>query len=126
MSLIEEILEKMPSDAMIASHSYEGANIVVYTKNKKFFKHGGDTIRSIVDEVKKRIDLRADSSIRMDAEEAEKQVKKILPKDADVVNIFLEPARSLITIEAKNPGKAIGKEGSNLKKIKEKTIIILS
>jgi KH/beta-lactamase-domain protein len=121
MAIIDEILEKLPSDAMIANHSYEGANIVLYTKNKKFFKHGGDSIRALVDEFKKRIDLRADSSIRMDVETAEKEVKKILPKNAEVEDIILEPARALITIEAKNPGKAIGKSGSNLKKIKEKT-----
>ncbi len=122
MTLIDEILEKLPSDAMIASHSYEGANIVLYTKNKKFFEHGGDTIRNLVDEFKKRIDLRADSSIRMNAEEVEKEVRGILPESAQINDIILEPARALITIEAKNPGKAIGKEGSHLKKIKERTL----
>ncbi len=120
--IIDKILEKLPDDANIASHSYEGANIVLYTKNKKFFRQGGDIIHCVVDEFKKRIDLRADSSIRMDVEATEKEVRKILPKKAEVTDIILEPARSLITIEAKNPGEAIGKSGANLRKIKEKTL----
>jgi len=121
-TVIEQILEKLPVDARVASHSYEGANIVLYTKSEKFFKHGGDIIRHLVDEVKKRIDLRADSSIRMDEEAAKKLVEKTIPKSAEVTNILLEPARSLITIEAKQPGDAIGKSGAVLKEIKEKTL----
>ena len=120
-NVIEQILEKLPSDAKVGSHSYEGANIVLYTKNGSFFKHGGDIIRHVVDEVKKRIDLRADSSLRMPEEEAKKFVEKIMPKDAEVTNIFLESARSVITIEAKQPGNAIGKNGAILKEIKERT-----
>ena len=72
MGLIQNILEKIPQDAMISSHSYEGANIILYTKNKKFFLHGSDIIRHLVEEFKKRIELRADQSILMDAEKAKK------------------------------------------------------
>lgn len=121
VNVIEQVLEKLPSDAKIASHSYEGANIVLYTKSTSFFNHGGDIIRNLVSEVKKRIDLRADSSIRMEDEAAKKFVEKMMPKDAEVTAVLLEPARSLMTIEAKNPGDAIGKNGAVLKTIKEKT-----
>ncbi len=120
-TVIEQILEKMPPDARIANHSYEGANIVVYTKSKSFFEHGGDTIRYMVDEFKKRIDLRADSSIRTDEESTLKFIEKTMPKDAEITNVLFEPARSLVTIESKMPGKAIGKEGENLKAIRSKT-----
>ena len=121
VNVIEQILDKLPSDAKIASHSYEGANIVLYTKSASFFKHGGDIIRHLVDEVKKRIDLRADSSLRMNEEAANAFVEKMMPKNAEVTNILLESARSLITIEAKQPGNAIGKGGAILKEIKDKT-----
>jgi uncharacterized protein len=121
MTILDQILEKVPHDAMIASTGYEGANIILYTKNKSFLMHGGDIIRRLVEDFKKRIELRADSSIRMDAEATLEHVNKTMPKDADVTNVFLEPARSLIIIESKNPGRAIGKDGDNLKQIKEKT-----
>jgi uncharacterized protein len=121
MTIIDQILEKVPRDAMITSTAYEGANIILYTKNKSFLIHGGDIIRRLVEDFKKRIELRADSAIRMDPDTTLAFVNKSMPKDADVVNVFLEPARSLIMIESKNPGRAIGKDGENLKAIKEKT-----
>jgi uncharacterized protein len=121
MNVIEQILEKVPRDAMIANTSYEGANIILYTKNKRFLMHGGDIVRRLVEDFKKRIELRADSSVRMAPEETLAFVKTSMPEDADVTNIVLESARSLVIIESKNPGRAIGKDGENLKRIKEKT-----
>src|SRR3990167_8066216 len=121
MTVLNDILNKLPADAAIESTSYEGANIVIYTKNKTFFAQGGDIIRALVSEVKKRIDLRADGSLRMGTKEAEKLVREIIPKEADIHQILFEPARSLLTIEVKKPGLAIGKDGDNLKKIKEET-----
>ena len=121
MTVIEKILEKVPRDAMIANTSYEGANIILYTKNKRFYLHGSDIVRRLVEDFKKRIELRSDSSIRMDPEATLEFVKKTMPKEADITNVFLEPARGLVIIESKNPGRAIGKDGENLKNIKEKT-----
>ncbi len=121
MTVLSDILNKLPSDASIESTSYEGANIVIYTKNKTFFTQGSDIVRALVNEFKKRIDLRADSSIRMDAKAAEKFIRETIPEDAEISQILFEPARSLITIEAKKPGIAIGKEGDNLKRIKDET-----
>ena len=121
MTILEKILEKLPRDSMIASTSYEGANIILYTKNKKFYLNGGDIIRRLVEEFKKRIELRAEASIRISEEDTEKLLKKIIPVDADVTNTVFLPAQSQVIIEAKNPGRAIGKEGDILKLIKEKT-----
>ncbi len=121
MTVIDKILEKVPRDAMIVNTAYEGANIILYTKNKRFLMHGGDIVRRLVEDFKKRIELRADSSVRMDPETTLAFVNKSMPKDADITNVILEPARSLIIIESKNPGRAIGKDGEHLKNIKEKT-----
>ncbi len=121
MTILEKLLEKLPREAQISSTSYEGANIILYTKSKTFFLNSGDIIRQLVDEFKKRIELRADSSIRKPEEDSEKIIKTLFPKDAEVTNIVFLPSQSQIIVEAKNPGKAIGKDGENLKKIKEKT-----
>ncbi len=121
MVIVDEILEKIPRDAMITGHSYEGANIVLYTKGRHFFLYGGDIIRRLVEDFKKRIELRADANLRMDPEKAEKIIKKCIPTDAQVTQIILQPAQSLVIIEAKKPGIAIGKNGENLKRIKEET-----
>jgi len=122
MTVLNDILNKLPKDASIDSTSYEGANIVIYTKNKTFFLEGGDIIRALVSEFKKRIDLRADATLRLNAQETEKIIREIIPKEAEIEQILFEPARSLITIEAKKPGVAIGKDGENLKRVKEETL----
>ncbi len=121
MAVVNEIIKKLPTDASITGSNYEGANIVIYTKSKSFFKHGSDTIRFLVDEFKKRIDLRADSAIRTDEETAKSAIEKIISRDAEVTQIIFEPARSLVTIEAKKPGIVIGKSGDVLQEIKDTT-----
>jgi len=124
MTVLDELLSKLPKDAGITSSDYEGANIVLYTKNKTFFLHGGDIIRQLVSEFKKRIELRADDSIRKDEEKTEKFIREVIPKEADITQILFEPALSSIIIEAKRPGLAIGKEGELLRRIKEETFWI--
>ena len=124
MAILDEILKKVPKDAMITNTSYEGANIVLYTKNKVFLLQGGDIIKRLVEDFKKRIDLRADPSIRKDAEKAKDIVNEVIPKEAEITQILIESARGVITIEAKKPGLAIGKDGDNLRKIKEQTFWI--
>ncbi|MGC8885242.1 MAG: beta-CASP ribonuclease aCPSF1 [Candidatus Nanoarchaeia archaeon] len=121
MAILNEILAKLPKNAEIVSSNYEGANIVLYTKNKDFFINGGDVIRQIVSEVKKRIDLRADESIRKSQEESQKFITELVPKEAEITQILFETARSRVTIEAKRPGLVISKNAELLRKIKEET-----
>ncbi len=124
MTVLDDLLSKLPKDAGITSSDYEGANIVLYTKNKTFFLHGGDIIRQLVSEFKKRIELRADDSIRKDEEKTEKFIREVIPKEADITQILFETALSSIIIEAKRPGLAIGKDGELLRRIKEETFWI--
>jgi len=118
--IIKEILKFMPPKS-ISDAAFEGANIVLYTKNKKFFLDNKGAIRKVVHEFKKRIELRPDPSICMDIEKAKKEIIKILPVEASIGNVLFAPQRSLVTIESEKPGLAIGKQGSLLKEIREKT-----
>lgn len=118
--IIKEILKFMPPN-VVSDAAFEGANIVLYTKDKKFFLDNRGEIRKVVNEFKKRIELRPDPSIVMDLEDAKKEIVKILPVEANIGNILFDPQRSLVTIEAEKPGLAIGKQGSLLREIREKT-----
>lgn len=120
MGLKEDIIDKLPSNAQVTGSRYEGANVILYTSSKNFLNNSGATIRKLVDQFKKRIEVRADPKILAPIETVEIEVKKIMPKDSEITQVLLEPARSLVVIESKNPGSAIGKDGENLKKIKEK------
>ena len=119
--IIDEIMKSLPEEK-ISDAVFEGANIVLYTKDKGFFLNNEGLIRKIVDEIKKRVELRPDPSIAMAAEEAEKEIKSIIPEEAGVGNILFDPQRSQVVIETEKPGLAIGKQGSILRDIRNKTL----
>ena len=74
--IIKEILKELPK-GKISEANFEGANIVLYTKDQDFFLNNNGIIKKIVDNIKKRVELRPDPSITMDLEKAETEIKKM-------------------------------------------------
>ena len=124
MKILEEIKGILPADAKISHIVFEGANVVLYTKNKEFFLNGFNVIKEIVSKVKKRIELRPDPTLCIGLEKAEKEIKKIIPKEAGKIELNFDTSRSVVTIEAEKPGLAIGKAGELLKEIRKRTFLI--
>ncbi len=122
-TIIKEIMKHLPEDK-ISEAVFEAANIVLYTKSRDFFFNNNGVIKDIVNKIKKRIELRPDPSIVMEIEKAETEIKKILPEEAGISQIIFDAPRSQVVIEAEKPGLAIGKQGSLLREIKEKTLWI--
>jgi uncharacterized protein len=119
--IIKEIMKQVP-DGKISDACFEGANIVLYTKDTDFLLNNEGIIKKIVNDIKKRIELRPDPSITLEAEKAEQEIKKIIPEDAGIAQILFDSQRSIVIIETEKPGVAIGKQGSLLREIKEKTM----
>jgi len=119
MDILKNITERLKGK--ITEASFEGANIVLYTDHEKFFKEGSGEIREIVNDLKKRIELRADDKILLDQEKTEKEIRKIVPEEAEIEKIIFDLHRSLVVIEAKKPGQVIGKKGSILNEIRKET-----
>lgn len=120
MDILKNIKEQLHGN--ITEANFEGANIVLYTNNENFFKDDKGKIREIVNEIKKRIELRADQKILLKQEEVEEEIKKIVPAEAEITNIIFDFHRSIVLIEAKKPGLVIGKGGSILEDIKKTTL----
>ncbi|MEM3091304.1 MAG: beta-CASP ribonuclease aCPSF1 [Candidatus Pacearchaeota archaeon] len=118
--ILNYIIEKLESKIIEAN--FEGANIILYTDNEKFFKEGESKIKELVDEIKKRIELRADPKILTEKEKTSEEIRKIVPQEAEITNIIFDYYRSIVIIEAKKPGMVIGKQGSILNEIKKKTL----
>lgn len=121
--ILKTILDELPPK-VISNASFEGANIVVYTEDKDFFLTGEEKIREVVNKIKKRIELRAASKIVLKKDKTEQYIKKIIPKEAEINEIIFDEQRSIVIIEVKKPGMAIGKGGEILRDIKEKTLWI--
>src|SRR3989344_2474978 len=120
LEILKNITERLHGE--VSEASFEGANIVLYTKNENFFKDSNGKIREIVNDIKKRIELRADEKILPDKESTEKKIKEIVPAEAEITDILFDLHRSSVTIEAKKPGLVIGKQGSILEEIKKSTL----
>src|SRR3989338_8828273 len=113
---IKDELLKVITDA-----EFEGANIVLYTDDKDFFKNGEGKVKGVVDKIKKRIELRAERTILLSEEETEKTIRALVPEEASITNIIFDVQRSSLIIESKKPGLVIGKKGSILSDVKKST-----
>jgi hypothetical protein len=120
LDILKNITERFPRE--ITEANFEGANIVIYTNNEKFFKEGERKIKDIVDEIKKRVELRADTKILLDKDKTETEIRKIVPAEAEITDIIFDIHRSIVVIEAKKPGLVIGKQGSILDEVKKTTL----
>ena len=120
--ILKDIQRELPK--IISSANFEGANIVLYTDEIDFFRDNNGKIKELVNQFKKRIELRADSKLLKTQEETEEIIKEIVPEEAGLTHILFDPQRSIVVIEAKRPGLVIGKAGLILKDIKNKTFWI--
>lgn len=118
--ILENITGRLPG--LIKDAGFEGANIVLYTENQNFFLDDKGKIREIVQEIKKRVELRADPKILMDEESVRKTIKEIVPEEAELVDVLFSKHRSVVVLEAKKPGLVIGKGGSILEEIRRRTL----
>ncbi|MEK6892959.1 MAG: beta-CASP ribonuclease aCPSF1 [Nanoarchaeota archaeon] len=118
--ILKSIKEELPN--IIDDAAFEGANIVLYTRDKEFFKTSETKIRAIVDKIKKRIELRAEQSILASEADTEKTIRALVPEEAEIMNIIFDIQRSSLIIEAKKPGLVIGKQGAILNDIRKSTM----
>ena len=119
MDILKQITDQLHES--VTDATFEGANIVLYTDNANFFRDGESKIKGIVDQIKKRIELRADEKILMDKEKTEQEIRRIIPTEAEITEIIFDVQRSIVVIEAKKPGMVIGKQGSILDEIRRAT-----
>jgi uncharacterized protein len=119
--ILKEIIKVLPA-GKISDAAYEAANIVLYTKDKKYFLDNEGTIKEAVQKFKKRIEVRPDPALCMDREKAEIEIRKIIPKEAGVQELIFDPPRSQLIVHADKPGIVIGKQGEILREIRSKTM----
>jgi hypothetical protein len=124
---VEDVLREMkgkirgflPPSVDVTEVEFEGALLVIYTTTPEKFASNKDYIRQLAKMLQKRIAVRPDPSVLTDMEKAEKRIKTLIPKDAEINNIYFQPDVGEVAIEAMKPGAAIGKEGTYLNKIRK-------
>jgi len=114
---IEDILPSSLSDIFV---EFEGPELILYTRDVDYFAENTTVIKNIAKAIRKRVVIRPDPDILVDATEAERVIKEMIPEEAGVQAIIFDDDLGEVSIEALSPGVAIGKLGQNLNKIKLK------
>jgi KH/beta-lactamase-domain protein len=115
--LRSEIAAEIPSDVSVSSVTYEGPELVVYTRDPRKFARKGDLVRQLAGKLRKRISVRPDPEVLIPPEEAEPKLRGVVPEDAGVTELDFHPDTGEIVVEAEKPGMVIGRHGSTLREI---------
>jgi len=121
MEIIDKVKSSLP-EGLVDRIELEGCEIVIYTKDKLFFLDASEQVRDVVSQLKKRIEVRPESSLSLPTEEAEKKIREVISEEAGIKSIKFQPDRSLVIINAEKPGLVIGRGGELFKKIKQETL----
>ena len=102
-SIMAIILKSIPKEANVTRIDYEGPRIALYTKTPKFLLENNTLIASLVNEIKKRIVVRTDESIRKNVDDAKKILSENVPKEASLQGVFFDTTTGEVSIEVKRP-----------------------
>ena len=118
---IKDLLkEGLPEGVKVTSVELEGPYVVIYTNQLEPFLSDGNLIRQASQKIHRRVLVRSDPGSLMGTKEAEKIIREVVPPEAEISQIFFEPETGEVTIEAINPGAAIGRQASTLNDLKRK------
>lgn len=120
MEILEKVKALLPTD-MVTRVELEGSEVIAYTKDRKFFQTHENSVRKVVSQIKKRIEMRPEKNLNMDKDATKELIKKLVPEDAKIQEIYFEPERSLVIIVAEKPGLVIGRGGETFRKIRAET-----
>ncbi|PSQ45134.1 beta-CASP ribonuclease aCPSF1 [Halobacteriales archaeon SW_7_68_16] len=113
----ERIERELPTDVSISGVSYEGPELVIYTRDPKAFAEKDGLVRDLASTLRKRITVRPDPEVLMPAREAREAIEGVIPEDAGVTDLDFHEDTGEVVIEAQKPGMVIGRHGSTLREI---------
>src|SRR4030042_1746248 len=116
----QAILDKIPPEVGITRIEYEGPRLAIYCYKPEILQESSHIVGEIAGIIKKRIVVRSDPSVRMPEPQSENIIREIL-QEAGLVQSYFDPALGEVVLEVEKPGVAIGKNGSNVLDIVQKT-----
>jgi len=117
----ETIDEEVPRGITVSDVTYEGPELVIYTRDPKEFATDGDLVRRLASKLRKRITVRPDPDVLTHPESAEEQIRDLVPDAAAVSDIQFLADTGEVVIRAKEPGQVIGRRGETLREITKAT-----
>ena len=114
------VQEETPFADSISEIDFEGPKVVLYCKSLDPLMENGEAIKELARKIRKRVILRPDPAILTEPEEAEEEIRHLVPPEAGITNVIFSQDVGEVTIEAQKPGIAIGKGGALLREIMQK------
>ena len=111
------IEQEIPNDITITEVTFEGPELVIYTRHPKRFADEDDLVRRLASTLRKRITVRPDPSVLLPAEEAAETIRSVIPEAAGVSDLEFHADTGEVVIEAEKPGMVIGRHGATLREI---------
>ena len=115
-----QIADEIPDDISISDVTYEGPELVIYTRDPKRFAQDGDLIRTLAGKLRKRITVRPDPDVLSRPTDAEAEIRSVIPEEAGVTDLDFHADTGEVVIEAQKPGMVIGRHGSTLREITQR------
>ncbi|WP_254280090.1 beta-CASP ribonuclease aCPSF1 [Haloarcula marina] len=109
--------EEVPNRITISDVTYEGPELVIYTRDPKEFASDGDLVRRLASKLRKRITVRPDPDVLTHPDTAEDEILALLPDDAGVSDMEFLADTGEVLIKAEKPGRVIGRRGETLREI---------
>lgn len=116
----EVLKEVLPEGIEVTTIELEGPYVVLYSKQLDAFLSGGDLLRQVAQRLHRRVLVRSDPGSLTEPKEAESVIRELVPPEAEIAQIFFEPETGEVSIEAANPGAAIGRQAAVLNEIKRR------
>ena len=117
----ETIDEEVPRQITVSDVTYEGPELVIYTRDPEAFATDGDLVRRLASKLRKRITVRPDPDVLTPPNAAEEEIRDLLPDDAAVSDIQFLADTGEVVIRAETPGQVIGRRGETLREITKAT-----
>ena len=99
----------------------EAGNIAIITTNMRPFIGADGLIGKIARRIKRKIVLRTPIDAMMKMDKAREVIEEIVPKEAEITEMYFDSCYREVTIQCKQPGTAIGRRGENSNAIRDKT-----
>ncbi|HJM12919.1 MAG TPA: hypothetical protein QF641_00280, partial [Candidatus Thalassarchaeaceae archaeon] len=98
----------------------EAGSIAIITNQPREFTGGGESLTvRIAKSIKRRVVIRPHRDILSDENQVHDAVNRIIPPEAELRNIWLDPALSEVILECDDPASAVGPKGSNVTKLRD-------
>jgi len=109
--------EEVPNRISVSNVTYEGPELVIYTRDPKEFATDGELVRRLASKLRKRITVRPDPDVLTPPETAEAEIRELIPNDASISDIDFLADTGEVIISAAKPGRVIGRRGETLREI---------